>query len=412
MPVRATKRGADRTPLSGDFDVLICGASFAGLAVARELRSTRRARPRARPLRDRRAPDVRLRRADGVAAQPRAARLRPPDLRLAPRPHPARGGPLAAAVDVLHLRLPGAVRAAVGAARRRHEFETAKVEGLAAAAMTVLTDRGEVRAPLIVDALGWRRVLGAGQNIQPPEARLSRGLEVHPGGARRGPRAVDRQAADPRGLRLVVPRRRRVARRRRVVRPARPRQGADGGAGRRPRAAAARLPGQLDPAPAAPGDRGRGLLRRRLRRPLPAAHRRGHPHRVLLRHRAGAGAARGARGPGDAGGGARPLPPVLGGARPEVRGHAPGAARRAPAVARARWAPSRARSRARLCPTGASGTTCASRRPRPRCPHPRVPRARPGPPRWRPNRCATGGRRRRSRDRPRTRGRRRTTRTP
>src|SRR5919199_3030033 len=38
MPVRATKRGADRTPLQGDFDVLICGASFAGLAVARELR--------------------------------------------------------------------------------------------------------------------------------------------------------------------------------------------------------------------------------------------------------------------------------------------------------------------------------------------------------------------------------------
>src|SRR5205823_13453932 len=37
MPKRRTKRGADRTPLSGDFDVLICGASFAGLAVAREL---------------------------------------------------------------------------------------------------------------------------------------------------------------------------------------------------------------------------------------------------------------------------------------------------------------------------------------------------------------------------------------
>src|SRR5690348_12984769 len=40
MPVRATKRGADRTPLTGDFDVLICGASFAGLAVARELRAS------------------------------------------------------------------------------------------------------------------------------------------------------------------------------------------------------------------------------------------------------------------------------------------------------------------------------------------------------------------------------------
>ena len=41
---RATKRGAERTPLDGDCDVLICGASFAGLAVARELAGSRRAR--------------------------------------------------------------------------------------------------------------------------------------------------------------------------------------------------------------------------------------------------------------------------------------------------------------------------------------------------------------------------------
>ena len=39
------------------------------------------------------------------------------------------------------------------------------------------------RAPLIVDALGWRRVLGVGENVQPPNASLSRGLEVHPKGA-------------------------------------------------------------------------------------------------------------------------------------------------------------------------------------------------------------------------------------
>src|SRR5215470_14527044 len=37
MPVRATKRGEERTPLSGSYDVVVCGASFAGLAVAREL---------------------------------------------------------------------------------------------------------------------------------------------------------------------------------------------------------------------------------------------------------------------------------------------------------------------------------------------------------------------------------------
>src|SRR3954453_18581658 len=40
MPVRATKRGADRTPIDGHCDVLICGASFGGLAVARELRGS------------------------------------------------------------------------------------------------------------------------------------------------------------------------------------------------------------------------------------------------------------------------------------------------------------------------------------------------------------------------------------
>nr|MDP9277101.1 FAD-binding protein [Actinomycetota bacterium] len=37
MPTRETKRGEERTPLSGAYDVLICGASFAGLTAAREL---------------------------------------------------------------------------------------------------------------------------------------------------------------------------------------------------------------------------------------------------------------------------------------------------------------------------------------------------------------------------------------
>jgi digeranylgeranylglycerophospholipid reductase len=47
---------------------------------------------------------------------------------------------------------------------------------------TVHTDRGDLHAPLIVDALGWRRVLSNRSTIQPPNARLSRGLEVHPSG--------------------------------------------------------------------------------------------------------------------------------------------------------------------------------------------------------------------------------------
>src|SRR3954463_3868910 len=42
MPVRATKRGAARVPFptGADADVLVCGASFAGLTLARELRAT------------------------------------------------------------------------------------------------------------------------------------------------------------------------------------------------------------------------------------------------------------------------------------------------------------------------------------------------------------------------------------
>src|SRR5919197_6234883 len=42
MPVRATKRGAERTRFApgAAFEVVICGASFAGLAVARELRAS------------------------------------------------------------------------------------------------------------------------------------------------------------------------------------------------------------------------------------------------------------------------------------------------------------------------------------------------------------------------------------
>src|SRR5687767_14223737 len=41
MPARRTKRGAQRTGLAGDYDVVICGASFAGLAIARELAAAR-----------------------------------------------------------------------------------------------------------------------------------------------------------------------------------------------------------------------------------------------------------------------------------------------------------------------------------------------------------------------------------
>lgn len=50
-------------------------------------------------------------------------------------------------------------------------------------AITIDTDRGVLSAPLVVDALGWRRVLACDDGFQPPDAPLSRGLEVHPDGA-------------------------------------------------------------------------------------------------------------------------------------------------------------------------------------------------------------------------------------
>ena len=50
-------------------------------------------------------------------------------------------------------------------------------------AIAVDTDRGVLSAPLVVDALGWRRILGTDDGYQPPDAPLSRGLEVHPAAA-------------------------------------------------------------------------------------------------------------------------------------------------------------------------------------------------------------------------------------
>jgi flavin-dependent dehydrogenase len=48
--------------------------------------------------------------------------------------------------------------------------------------IAVETDRGTVFAPLVVDALGWRRRLAADDGFQPIDAPLTRALEVHPQG--------------------------------------------------------------------------------------------------------------------------------------------------------------------------------------------------------------------------------------
>ncbi|MDX6697469.1 MAG: hypothetical protein QOE65_866 [Solirubrobacteraceae bacterium] len=180
MPRRETKRGADRTPLSGDYDVLICGASFAGLAVARELAGSG-----ARTLIvDRYAVGERQTSACGIPTSwlhamglEESLQQTFPDLVLH-TPHGSVRWNLPWTFSTFDYRtLCDLLRTqSAGSA----DFETAKVEGRIPGG--VRTDRGDLHAPLIVDALGWRRVLGTGENVQPPEAFLSRGLEVHPHG--------------------------------------------------------------------------------------------------------------------------------------------------------------------------------------------------------------------------------------
>jgi flavin-dependent dehydrogenase len=185
MPIRATKRGDERTPLDGNRDVLICGASFAGLTVARELA--------------------------GSGA----------DVLVIDRYEIGERQTSACGIPTEWLRQLGLM----GAERQRFEelvmhtphgdaryklpwtfstfdyreicellwrdcdasFETAKVNGRAPSQngggeIAVATDRGTISAPLVIDALGWRRMLASGDGYQPPDAPLSRGLEVHPAG--------------------------------------------------------------------------------------------------------------------------------------------------------------------------------------------------------------------------------------
>src|SRR5215218_850350 len=155
MPIRRTKRGAARTTLSGDADVLVCGASFAGLAVAREL-----AGARARVLViDRYEIGERQTSACGIptdwlrvmglmgAHRQSFGRL------VAHTPHGTARFELPwsfSTFDYPELcKLLWQESDAV--------FDTAKVNGRSG--NVVHTDRGDLSAPLVVDALGWRRVL-------------------------------------------------------------------------------------------------------------------------------------------------------------------------------------------------------------------------------------------------------------
>jgi menaquinone-9 beta-reductase len=177
MPRRATKRGSERTPLSAEADVLICGASFAGLAVARELAGSG-----ARVLViDRYEIGERQTSACGIPTSWLDAMGLMGSFRqefgelVINTPFGRSVMDLPWTFSTFDYRELCTLLAAQG----DFEFETAKVDGRSG--RVVHTDRGDLTAPLVVDALGWRRVLGNG--YQPPDAPLSRGLEVHPFGS-------------------------------------------------------------------------------------------------------------------------------------------------------------------------------------------------------------------------------------
>ena len=196
MPTRSTKRGSERTPLSGDYDVIVCGASFAGLTVARQLAGSG-----ARILLlDRYDVGERQTSACGIPTAWLQAMGLMGSFRqefgslVVHTPHGTSRYDLPWTFSTFDYRTLCQILFEGCDA----QFETAKVEGRGSSSdderpthptgvgsagrlITVATDRGEVSAPLVVDALGWRRVL-ASAGYQPPDAPLSRGLEVHPPG--------------------------------------------------------------------------------------------------------------------------------------------------------------------------------------------------------------------------------------
>jgi flavin-dependent dehydrogenase len=168
-------------PLDEGYDVVICGASFAGLAAARELSGS--------------GADVLLLDRYDIGGRPTSACGIPTDwLR-----ELGMIGLELQRFDELVVNTPGgkivldlpytfstfnyddmcwALWSDCDAT-----FEVATVRGRGTergGAIAVETDRGPVGAPLVVDASGWRRILAKEDGFLPPDGALTRALEVHP----------------------------------------------------------------------------------------------------------------------------------------------------------------------------------------------------------------------------------------
>ena len=182
---RNTKRGSEKTDLTGEVDVLVCGASFAGLAVASMLTDS--------------GADVLVidryeigERQTSACAIPTAwlgnldlldSECQRFDTVVVHTPHGRIDMPVPWQFSTFDYR----TLCELLWSRADAVFETAKVEGPAVngseGPVAIETDRGTITADLVVDALGWRRVLDPVTSYQPPEGPLSRGLEVHPAGS-------------------------------------------------------------------------------------------------------------------------------------------------------------------------------------------------------------------------------------
>jgi digeranylgeranylglycerophospholipid reductase len=183
MPEGAKERSGERIPLGGGGDVVICGASFAGLAVARELsgsgasvlvldrypigeRSTSACGIPTDWLREMGLMELELQRFGELLVHT------PRNITVLDLPYTFS----TFNYDEMCKLLWSGCDAT---------FEIATVNGRGeddSGEITVETDRGPVSAPLVVDALGWRRILAGDDGVQPPDAALTRALEVHPAG--------------------------------------------------------------------------------------------------------------------------------------------------------------------------------------------------------------------------------------
>ena len=249
-----------------------------------------------RPLRDRRAPDLGLRRAHRVArrdGRPGRRSSRPSAIWSSTRP-----------TSTTRMRLPWTFSTfdyptlcELLFEQCDAEFETATVDGRTGT--TVHTDRGDL------ERAAGRRLPGLAPRPRRQRLPAHRGATVArargpPGRSARRPRDLDRPRLRPRRLRLELPGPRRGPGRGRLLRSRASTSRTRPSGWRRTSTATPFATRATGSPTSCASDRGRDLLRRRLRRALPAADRRGNPHRVLLRDRLRAGASPGGRRASDA----------------------------------------------------------------------------------------------------------------